>query len=203
MQSDGAKSECPQSCYNVSLVQCSSARLSTKYCAHHWKSRYLRIAKNSYSDNICFHRAWGRYCSEHFYLHTEKSLLLSYLSKPFTQWDQCHSTCMSRYGCSIIQSTVSYSESLPHCWFWFLDGQANFLKLTPSLPLTTLSGDKMSTITHTYLHKPLRKNKVTICNHHFDSPLQFWPDFCSDDLWAKNKNKNKEYRYGHTWHWMS
>ena len=40
----------------------------------------------------------------------------------------------------------------------------------------TLGGDKMRMLTHTYQHKPLRKIKVTICNHQADSPLYVWPD---------------------------
>ena len=42
----------------------------------------------------------------------------------------------------------------------------------------TLGGDKVSRpmLTHTYPHKPLRKIKVTICNHQADSPLYVWPD---------------------------
>ena len=38
-------------------------------------------------------------------------------------------------------------------------------------PSHTLRGDKVSTLTHTYPHKPLRKNKVTMCNHQTDCPL--------------------------------
>ena len=36
--------------------------------------------------------------------------------------------------------------------------------------------DKVSMLTHTYPHKPLRKIKVTIFNHQADSPLYVWPD---------------------------
>ena len=43
-------------------------------------------------------------------------------------------------------------------------------------PMISLGGDKVSMLTHTYPHKPLRKNKVTICNHQADSPLYVWPD---------------------------
>ena len=43
----------------------------------------------------------------------------------------------------------------------------------------TLGGDY---VTHTYPHKPLRKIKVTICNHQADSPLYVWPDVGSGDL---------------------
>ena len=39
-----------------------------------------------------------------------------------------------------------------------------------------LRNDKMTMSTHTYLHKPLRKIKVTICNHQADSPLYVRPD---------------------------
>ena len=34
----------------------------------------------------------------------------------------------------------------------------------------------VSMLTHTYPHKPLRKTKLTICNHQADSPLYVWPD---------------------------
>ena len=36
---------------------------------------------------------------------------------------------------------------------------------------TSLEGDKVSMLTHTYPHKLLRKIEVTICNHQADSPL--------------------------------
>ena len=50
--------------------------------------------------------------------------------------------------------------------------------------------------THTYPHKPLRKIKVTICNHQADNPLYVWPDVWASDLQALKK-------YIHTWHWKS
>ena len=34
-----------------------------------------------------------------------------------------------------------------------------------------LRGDKVRMSTHTCPHKPLRKNKVTLCNRQADSPL--------------------------------
>ena len=40
----------------------------------------------------------------------------------------------------------------------------------------TLGGKKVSMLAHTYPHKPLRKMKVTMCNHQADSPLYVWPD---------------------------
>ena len=39
-----------------------------------------------------------------------------------------------------------------------------------------LGNDKVSMLTHTHLHKPLRKIKVTICNRQADNPLYVWPD---------------------------
>ena len=45
-----------------------------------------------------------------------------------------------------------------------------------------LGGDKVSMLTYTYPHKPLRKIKVTICNRQADSPLYVWPDVWSGDL---------------------
>ena len=35
---------------------------------------------------------------------------------------------------------------------------------------TTLRGDKVSMLTHTYPHKLLRKIKVTVCNYQVDCP---------------------------------
>ena len=35
----------------------------------------------------------------------------------------------------------------------------------------TLGSDKVSKLTYAYPHKPLRKIKVTICNHQADNPL--------------------------------
>ena len=43
-------------------------------------------------------------------------------------------------------------------------------------------GDKVSMLTHTYPHKPLRKIKVTTYNHQADSRLYVWPDVWSGDL---------------------
>ena len=48
--------------------------------------------------------------------------------------------------------------------------------ITVSPPISTLRGDKVSMLTHTYPHKPLRKIKVTICNHQADDPLYVWPN---------------------------
>ena len=46
----------------------------------------------------------------------------------------------------------------------------------------TLGGDKVSTLAHTYPHKPLRKIKVIICNHQAGSPLYVWSGVWSDDM---------------------
>ena len=64
---------------------------------------------------------------------------------------------------------------------------------TPGLPP---GGDKVSMLTHTYPHKPIRKIKVTVCNHQADSPLYVLPDVWSGDLQDLKK-------YGHIWHQMS
>ena len=45
-----------------------------------------------------------------------------------------------------------------------------------------LRGNKVSLLTHTYPHKPLRKIKVTMRNHQVDSPFYVWPDVRSGDL---------------------
>ena len=42
--------------------------------------------------------------------------------------------------------------------------------------------DKVSMLIHTYKHKPLRKNKVTICNHQAGSPFYVWLDVWPGDL---------------------
>ena len=49
-------------------------------------------------------------------------------------------------------------------------------------PIITLGGDKVSMLTHTYPHKPLRKIKVIICNHQADSPFYVWSDVWFGDL---------------------
>ena len=54
----------------------------------------------------------------------------------------------------------------------------------------------LSTSVCTYSHKPLGKNKVTICNHYAYSPLYVWPDVWSGDLQVLKM-------HGHAWHWMS
>ena len=59
-----------------------------------------------------------------------------------------------------------------------------------------LRGDKVSILSHTYPHKPLRKIELTICNHQAHSPLYVWPNVWSGDLQFQKK-------YGHTWHRMS
>ena len=59
-----------------------------------------------------------------------------------------------------------------------------------------LGTDKVSILAHTYPHKPLKKIKMTICNHQADSPLHVWPDVWSGDL--------QVYKMcSHTWHRMS
>ena len=37
-------------------------------------------------------------------------------------------------------------------------------------------GDKVSMLTHTCPHKPLRKIKMATCNYQADSPICLWPD---------------------------
>ena len=39
------------------------------------------------------------------------------------------------------------------------------------LQFDTLGGDKVSVLTHTYSHKPVRQITVTVYNHQADSPL--------------------------------
>ena len=50
------------------------------------------------------------------------------------------------------------------------------------LLLSTLRGDKVSMLTHTYSHKPPRKIRVARCSHQADNPLYVWPDVWSGDL---------------------
>ena len=54
----------------------------------------------------------------------------------------------------------------------------------------------MSTLIHIYTHKPLRKIKVTLCNHQADISLYVWPNVWFGELQVQKK-------YGHTWRWMS
>ena len=48
--------------------------------------------------------------------------------------------------------------------------------------LYSLGGNEVSMLTRTYSHKPLRKMKVTICNHLADNQLFVWPDVWSGEL---------------------
>ena len=50
--------------------------------------------------------------------------------------------------------------------------------------MCTLGVDKVSMLTHTYPHRPLRKIEVTIrnLNRQADSLLYVWPDVLSGDL---------------------
>ena len=61
-------------------------------------------------------------------------------------------------------------------------GRPRMLAYAVALFWCTLWGDKVSMLTHTYPHKPLRKIKVTKCNHQADSPLYVRPDVWSGDL---------------------
>ena len=45
-----------------------------------------------------------------------------------------------------------------------------------------LGGNKVSMLTLTYQHKPLRENKVTMCKHQHDSPPYVRPYVLSGDL---------------------
>ena len=65
-----------------------------------------------------------------------------------------------------------------------------------SLLACLLGVGKVSMLTHTYQHKPLRENKATTCHHQADNPLYVWPD-----VWSGDRKFRK--KYGHTWHWMS
>ena len=49
-----------------------------------------------------------------------------------------------------------------------------FVYRLSALSKPSLGGDKVSMLTHTYPHKPLRKIEVTICNHQADSLLYVW-----------------------------
>ena len=71
-----------------------------------------------------------------------------------------------KYSHSVQKTTCVVKKKCPEGTFVY-----NFQK-------GPLEDDKVSVLTHTctYLHKPLRKIKVTICNHQADSPLYVWPD---------------------------
>ena len=68
----------------------------------------------------------------------------------------------------------------------FLNCCVRLARISVILITNTLVGDKVSMLTHTYPHKPLRKNKVTICNHQADSPLNLWPDVWFGDCKFRN-----------------
>ena len=50
-----------------------------------------------------------------------------------------------------------------------------------------LGGDKVSMLTHTYPHKPLRKIAMSICNHQADSQLYVWLDDLVICMFRKNR----------------
>ena len=50
-----------------------------------------------------------------------------------------------------------------------------------------LVSDKLSMLTGTYPHKPLRKIKVAICKHQASTPLYVWRDDWSGNLQAYKK----------------
>ena len=60
--------------------------------------------------------------------------------------------------------------------------QQAIIKSSDSWLSNTLRDDKVSVLAHTYPHKPLRKNKVTMCNHQADSPFYVLHDVWSVDL---------------------
>ena len=55
---------------------------------------------------------------------------------------------------------------------------------------STLRGNKVNMITHTYPRKPIRQIKVVVHDHRVDSPFYSWPDVCSGDL----QETKREYR---------
>ena len=62
-----------------------------------------------------------------------------------------------------------------------------FWQLTSNVSFYTIPwGSKVSMLTNTYPHKPMRKIKVTICNHQVEVSFYLWPSICSGDLQAKN-----------------
>ena len=108
---------------------------------------------------------------------------------------------------NIVNTPVMSISSLQHSyWYWCSKDWGKFdtcmrlmwvttlhIPLRKRLSASSLRGDKVSMLTHTYPHKPPRKTKVTLYNHQADSPLYVWPDVWSDDLET----------YGHTWRQMS
>ena len=73
-----------------------------------------------------------------------------------------------------------------------MEKKTEMIESTPNASkLISFRADEVSVLTHTYPHKPLRKIKVTICNHQADKPLYVWPDVWSGDLQVEKK-------YGHT-----
>ena len=53
---------------------------------------------------------------------------------------------------------------------------------------STFGVHKVSTLSHTYPHRPLRNIKMAIGNHQIDCPFYLWPDVCYGDLKAKQNS---------------
>ena len=88
--------------------------------------------------------------------------------------------CAARYS-NVFVNKARISE-LKYDEFWPVRGLLKYVCLLLPLLSVTLGGDKVSTLTHTYPHKPLRMIEMTVCNHQADSPLYVWPAVRSEDL---------------------
>ena len=75
----------------------------------------------------------------------------------FTKQVEMKICCSNTVLCMCNKGNTSPNLFHAHFLFFTLDGP--------------LRGDKVSVLTHIYPHKPLRKIKVTTCNHQADSPL--------------------------------
>ena len=66
---------------------------------------------------------------------------------------------------------------------WLAIRWRTFSKIKSCFFFLAIIGDcKVSMLTHTHPHKPLRKIKVATCNHQADSSLFVWPGVWSGDL---------------------
>ena len=86
------------------------------------------------------------------------------------KFKQCHITVSATHAQRQMQRH-GVNHPLSSQSFRFVDTVIISLKR-----LESLRGTKVNMFTRTYPHKPLRKIKVTICNHQADSPLCLWPD---------------------------
>ena len=102
-------------------------------------------------------------------------LVLFKLSLRYAEVSISDSNCVARVGGSCVNVLIGKTASF------------NQKEVAYTFLLKTLDSDKVIMLAHTYQHKPLRKIKVAIYNHQGNSPFNLWPDVCSGDLQAKER----------------